>query len=178
MTGFEYSAAVLMLYEGMLREGVVLIANIRRRYDGERRNPWNEAECGHHYARAMASWSALLALGGFRYHASERSLEALPQIAAENFRSPWFTATGWGVLEQKVAAAEAQFSLRVRGGTLALHTVSLAARGNSSSARLGVSKLPHQFRNGRFSFGEQITLREGDLLELSQFAKARMAPSA
>ncbi len=39
MTGFEYSAAVLMLDAGMVKEGLECIANIRRRYDGERRNP-------------------------------------------------------------------------------------------------------------------------------------------
>ena len=57
-----------------VRESVELIENIRRRYDGERRNPWDEAECGHHYARAMSSWSAVMALGGFQYHAAEKSL--------------------------------------------------------------------------------------------------------
>ena len=31
-----------------------------------------EAECGHHYARAMASWAAVLALSGFRYHGGRR----------------------------------------------------------------------------------------------------------
>ena len=81
MTGFEYSAATLMLYYGMEKEGVECIANIRRRYDGERRNPWDEAECGHHYARAMAAWTGVLALSGFRYHAAEKSVSALPRAA-------------------------------------------------------------------------------------------------
>ncbi|HEY1341111.1 MAG TPA: GH116 family glycosyl-hydrolase, partial [Bryobacteraceae bacterium] len=68
MTGFEYSAAVAMIEASMVEQGVECIAEIRRRYDGERRNPWDEAECGHHYARAMASWSGILALSGFHYH--------------------------------------------------------------------------------------------------------------
>ena len=50
MTGFEYSTATHMLYAGMVKEGVECIRNIRARYDGEKRNPWDEAECGHHYA--------------------------------------------------------------------------------------------------------------------------------
>ena len=68
-TGLEYQAAATMIYAGMVREGVEAFENSRRRYDGERRNPWDEAECGHHYARAMSAWSGVLALSGFRYHA-------------------------------------------------------------------------------------------------------------
>lgn len=44
MTGFEHSTAALMLYSDMVEEGVECIENIRARYDGEKRNPWDEAE--------------------------------------------------------------------------------------------------------------------------------------
>ena len=80
MTGFEYSTAALMLYQGMIERGIECITDIRRRYDGQRRNPWDEAECGHHYARAMASWSAILALSGFRYEGSKRRVIAQPRV--------------------------------------------------------------------------------------------------
>ena len=50
MTGFEYQAAAHMICEGLIEEGLEIIAAIRRRFDGERRNPWNEPEAGHHYA--------------------------------------------------------------------------------------------------------------------------------
>jgi non-lysosomal glucosylceramidase len=69
MTGFEYTAAVGMLYEGLSEDGLESIQDIRARYDGQRRSPFDEAECGHHYARAMASWGAVLALSGFDYSA-------------------------------------------------------------------------------------------------------------
>ena len=67
MTGFEYTAAIGMLYEGQTEDGLKCISNIRDRYDGRKRSPFDEAECGHHYGRAMASWSAILALTGFHY---------------------------------------------------------------------------------------------------------------
>ncbi len=51
MTGFEYTAAVHMLYEGQIDAGLTCIGAIRARYDGLRRSPFDEAECGHHYAR-------------------------------------------------------------------------------------------------------------------------------
>ena len=34
-----------------------VVRDIRERYDGEKRSPFDEAECGHHYARALAAWS-------------------------------------------------------------------------------------------------------------------------
>ena len=69
MTGFEYVAAIGLLYEDELEAGLKCIKAIRDRYDGRKRSPFNEAECGHHYARAMASWAAILALSGFHYSA-------------------------------------------------------------------------------------------------------------
>lgn len=92
MTGFEHTAAVHMLYEGMIEEGVQVIADIRERYDGVKRNPFDEAECGHHYARAMAAWSAVNALSGFHYSAVDDSM---------TFNAPdgtyfWSTGYAWG----------------------------------------------------------------------------------
>ena len=61
-TGIEYQVASHLIYEGLLEEGLSVVKAVRDRYDGFRRNPWNEVECGHHYARAMSSWGVLLAL--------------------------------------------------------------------------------------------------------------------
>jgi non-lysosomal glucosylceramidase len=55
-TGFEYSAAVGLLLEGEHDLAYRTVADVRDRHDGRRRNPFNEVECGHHYARSMASW--------------------------------------------------------------------------------------------------------------------------
>ena len=114
-TGQEHLAAAHLLFAGMTHEGVEAVRNVRARYDGERRNPWNEPECGHHYARAMSSWSPLLAASGFRYHGGEQSVAIK---AAPGFRCFWSTATGWGTF--RVAAAGA--TLRVDHGTLAVRT--------------------------------------------------------
>jgi hypothetical protein len=74
MTGFEYTAAIGMLYEGQTQSGLLCIKNIRDRYDGMKRSPFDEAECGHHYARAMTSWGATLALTGFQYSGISKSM--------------------------------------------------------------------------------------------------------
>ena len=128
MTGFEYTAAVGMLYEGQTAAGLECIEAIRRRYDGRRRNPFDEAECGHHYARAMASWAALLALTGFGYSAVEQCME----FAAADGPTRWFWATGyaWGTLRQKPTRRGWQVELQVQRGTVALRRLSIRGRGS------------------------------------------------
>ena len=74
MTGFEYCAAVGMIYEGMEKEALTCIRAIRDRHDGAKRNPFSEAECGHHYARSMASWAAVIALSDFQYSGVDRRM--------------------------------------------------------------------------------------------------------
>ena len=86
MTGFEYQAAVHMIYEEMIDEGLEVIDAIRRRFDGLRRNPWNEHEAGHHYARALASWAAIPALSGLRYSAVSKRLELAPRWSPQAFQ--------------------------------------------------------------------------------------------
>ncbi|MCE5250469.1 non-lysosomal glucosylceramidase [bacterium] len=92
MTGFEYTAAVGMLYEGQIKNGITCIENIRRRYDGNRRSPFDEAECGHHYSRAMASWAGLLALSGFHCSAVEKSMT----FASQGGTFFWSNGYAWG----------------------------------------------------------------------------------
>ena len=95
MTGFEYTAAVGMLYEGMLDEGVEVISAIRERYDGRKRNPFNEAECGHHYARTMAAFAAVNALSGFNYSASKKTMCFVDRLGLYF----WSTGYAWGTVE-------------------------------------------------------------------------------
>jgi hypothetical protein len=118
MTGFEYTAASQMLFAGMVSEGIECIASIRRRYDGERRNPWDEAECGHHYARAMAAWSGILAYSGFRYHAGTQTLIINPKSSRADFQCIWSTATGWGEFH----AGQTQLTIKVHAGRLPLQS--------------------------------------------------------
>ena len=71
----EYQVAAHCIYEGLIDEGLAIVRGVRDRHDGAKRNPWNEFECGHHYARAMSSWSLILALSGYHYDAARRHLK-------------------------------------------------------------------------------------------------------
>jgi uncharacterized protein (DUF608 family) len=120
-TGLEYLAAAQFLFHGMWREGVEAVRNVRLRYDGERRNPWNEPECGHHYARAMSSWSTLLAAAGFRYHGG---LQRVTIQASEKSQCFWSTAGAWGTYRITATGAV----LRVEHGELPVRTVAVNGR--------------------------------------------------
>ena len=127
MTGFEYTAAVGMLYEGELDDGLRCISAIRDRYDGQRRNPFDEAECGHHYARAMASWAAVLALSGFHFSAVDKSLRfAAPDAEQRHF---WSTGYAWGTCVLQPSKGACQVDFRVLGGELTLDSLTLSGLG-------------------------------------------------
>ena len=101
MTGFEYTAATGMLYEGQVRNALRCIRSIRARYDGLKRNPYDEAECGHHYGRAMASWGGVLAITGFHYSAVEGTLTFGP----EEGTFFWSNGYAYGTVRQENAGA-------------------------------------------------------------------------
>lgn len=74
MTGFEHTAATGLLQTGAVSEAVEIVTAVRDRYDGARRNPFDEAECGHHYARAMAAWSTFATWNGISYSGLEKTM--------------------------------------------------------------------------------------------------------
>jgi hypothetical protein len=125
MTGFEYTAAIGMLYEGQVEDGLKCIANIRNRYDGFKRSPYDEAECGHHYGRAMISWAGVLALTGFHYSAVDQALT----FAAKAGRFFWSNGYAYGTVQQKRAAGKISVTLTSLKGDLAFKTFTAEGAG-------------------------------------------------
>ncbi|HEX3470689.1 MAG TPA: GH116 family glycosyl-hydrolase, partial [Silvibacterium sp.] len=128
-TGLEYTAATLMMCWGMVDEGIECVHNTRARYDGDKRNPWDEAECGHHYARAMSAWSTFVALSGFRYNGSKGALVCVPRISHETFDCFWATGTGWGTFSYRRRASSRRFSINVLSGTLRCQSCEITGSG-------------------------------------------------
>ncbi|MEV0582595.1 GH116 family glycosyl-hydrolase [Nonomuraea sp. NPDC050310] len=94
-TGSEYQVAAHCLWEGLEEEGRAILDGLWSRYDGRRRNPYNEIECGDHYARALAGWSVLDALAGASYDAVTGRLTVAPRGPG---RWPLLLPDGWGTL--------------------------------------------------------------------------------
>ena len=170
----------------MVREGVEAFENSRRRYDGERRNPWDEAECGHHYARAMSAWSGVLALSGFRYHAAEKSVTIMPRVdmGAARFQSFWSSASAWGTFTHAVDAGSRRVTIAVTEGSLRLRSIVMVpwpSAGASATLqgraiplrRAGLAyptrdQAPSRDREGAvFTFTEDLTIHAGEELVLN-----------
>jgi hypothetical protein len=157
-----------MIYAGMTAEGVEYFTNVRARYDGERRNPWNEPECGHHYARAMSAWSGVLAMSGFRYHGGLREVVVAPRGRLGGFRCFWSTGTGWGTFGYD--ASGSALRIEVLHGTLPCRT--LNARTRPRATPMGVSLDGRAVRahvtSGRdrveIVLDETVVVREGGML--------------
>jgi uncharacterized protein (DUF608 family) len=99
-TGIEYQSASHMMRMGMVNEGLEVVRTARLRYDGRTRNPFDEYECGHWYARAMSSYALLFGLSGARYDAVDQILYLNPSIKGD-FRCFLSTATGYGTVGVK-----------------------------------------------------------------------------
>ena len=134
MTGFEYTAAIGMLYEGQTKRGLELVQAIRDRYDGRKRNPFDETECGHHYARAMAAWAAIPALTGFQYSGVEKVMTFAPQTG----RHVWSTGYAWGSCVISECGEGHHVELLVRHGSLPLRSLRLTGTGEARLPRARV----------------------------------------
>jgi len=103
MNGFEYQAAGHMIWEKMVEQGLAVTRMVHDRYHAARRNPFNEVECGDHYARSMASYGVFLAACGYEYDGPKGILGFAPRLRPEDCRAAFTTAEGWGTFSQKLA---------------------------------------------------------------------------
>ena len=101
MTGFEYQLAGILISRGMTDEGLEIVKSVYERFDGEKRNPWNEFECGSNYARAMASFALLPIFAGFMFDLPKGMIGFNPKVNKDKYKSFWSVGTAWGVFESK-----------------------------------------------------------------------------
>ncbi|MCK6487931.1 MAG: non-lysosomal glucosylceramidase [Planctomycetes bacterium] len=123
-TGVEHQVAAHCVMHGLVREGLDILRTCRRRYDGRRRNPFDEYECGHWYMRALASWSLLHAFSGVRYSAVEKTLWIAPALRCRPFRAPVIVGADHGL----VTLGRGWLEVDMRAGALALERVVVDGR--------------------------------------------------
>jgi uncharacterized protein (DUF608 family) len=121
-TGIEHQVASHLMMMGYVKEGLDIVRASRNRYDGRIRNPFNEYECGHWYARALSSYGYLQALTGVRYDAVEKKLYVDSKIG--DFTSFLSTETGFGTVSLKAS----KVSVNVVYGTIDIETIDISGK--------------------------------------------------
>ena len=168
--GIEYQVASHMIYEGLLEEGLSIVRGVRDRHDGERRNPWNEFECGSHYARSMAAWALLTALSGYEFDATRARIGFTPRFRETDMRVFWSLDSGWGSYAQRMDGDGAECELSVAYGELLLrelhlgsikevHAAQVTVDGEAVSATFAAEEM-----GWTVLFGEPLLLKPGQTL--------------
>ncbi len=172
--GLEYEAACDMINEGLTKEGFIMIRAVHDRYNGIKRNPWNEIEGSDHYSRAMHSWNILLSLSGFVYDGPAGKIGFAPRLTPDNFKCFFSTAEGWGNFSQKLINESQQEIIAVKWGRLNLNKLNFTVTENLMVQNITVKldgKLltsTHQIRNKELSvlLDSPVKVMAGQQLEI------------
>jgi uncharacterized protein (DUF608 family) len=174
-TGSEYQVAGHMAWEGMLTEALAICRGVHERYHPSRHNPWNEIECGDHYARSMASWGVLIGLSGFEYHGPRGHIGFAPRITPDRFKSAFTAAEGWGSLSQSRTGRTQTNEIAVRWGRLRLSTVSLELPEHAVLREATVTASGRPVPVATAQEGRRVTVTAARVAELAAGGTLRVA---
>jgi hypothetical protein len=181
-TGIEYATAGALIYEGLVEEARRIVRVARSRYDGRLRadlnsgpggNPFNELECGKFYARAMSSWSLLIASQGQVLEGPRGLLGFRPNWQPEDHRSFFTAPEAWGLFVQQRQGTRQVERIEVRYGTLRLRELAFQLpqdRPATATVRSGDTRLEAALsqsgREIRVAFPQDVIVPEGSLIEV------------
>ena len=159
MTGFEYAFAGTLISEGFIDEGLDIVRSIRDRYDGKKRNPYNEIECGSNYARPMAAFALLPIFSGFEFDMT-RGYVGFSPILKGNFKCLWSIGGAWGDFTLRCGEAR----LDLKGGELTLDTFKVAGGENAvavevDGCEVGFDTLGDNISLGGVKIEKNLTVR-------------------
>ena len=150
-----------MIREGLTEEGLEIVKAIRERFDGERRNPWNEFECGSNYARSMASFSLIPCLLGYSADLYRGKLSFLP---AEDEVRGFFGNDGcWGEYTQDVG----EIRLEIFGGSMKLNELEVLC-GKTPGCFVNGAEKAYELKDGVICFADGADLTAGTVLTVKR----------
>ncbi len=144
MTGFEYAFAGLLISEGFIKEGKKVVKAIRDRYDGKKRNPYNELECGSNYARAMASFALIPIFSGYYFDLPNKCIGFDPVEKKDTFISFFSCGTCWGQFEKHGANVR----IKICEGEIELEEIRIPFKNKVKCVYADGKKIPFEFKNG------------------------------
>lgn len=143
-SGSEHFLAGTLMWHGDALRALAVERLVDDRYSLPKRNPWDECECGSHYARALASYGVFTAACGFTYDGPAGRLGFAPRLSPQNFTAAFTAAEGWGSFSQHQAGATFSARIAVRHGRLRLVTLDLVPAGAPSVIRAVTARLAGQ----------------------------------
>lgn len=154
MTGFEYALAGLMIAEGFVTEGETMVRAIRDRYDGEKRNPWNEIECGSNYARSMASYALMPIYSGFTFDMTKKQVGFAPIAPYGTYL--FSVCESWGSFESSTDG----YRLAILGNALSLDSISVPNAQAITKLSIDGTPVDFQIEDGRVLLGGKQICKE------------------
>jgi uncharacterized protein (DUF608 family) len=163
-TGVELAFASLLIYEGLVKEGLEVIRNVDERY---RRAGlyFDHQEWGGHYYRPMSSWAIINALLGLTIH--DGCYEFAPRLPDKNQKLFFAVPNATGHYTRKVAAKKETITLTVATGSLQCRELVFALTGKRKKFSVNVDGALSQ-RPGKLtvSFAQPVTVKAGESLKV------------
>lgn len=154
MTGFEYALACELIDSGLVKEGNKVAGAVRKRFDGKKRNPWNEFECGSNYARSMASFALLLVYSGFKYDLRRNYLGFFPVKKTGSYF--WSVSNSWG----KVRISNRKIIFKVFGDSIELSSFGLSNANRVKAVIVDGNKIDFESKLNEVTFEKTKINRE------------------
>jgi len=160
--GYEDQVAANLVYHGYVLEGIAAMRAIRDRYDGRKRDPYCQLECGGYYARSLANYSLILALAGYRYSAVDGCLGLAPKVYPDDFRCFFGAASGWGEVTQQRKGATQFNSVTLRSFACELSSAAKSSRQGSN--RQAGANAKAVITCGGHAVSGHLTVKDGKVL--------------
>ena len=154
MTGFEYALAGLMISHGYISEGENIVKAVRDRYDGKKRNPWNEIECGSNYARSMASYALMPIYSGFSFDMTEKHIGFAPVQKMGKYL--FSVCESWGLAE----LCECGCDISVLGNALTLNSITVPGAEKVKEVTVDGKSIDFRINNGRVVLDGAVICKE------------------
>lgn len=164
--GSEYQFATHLIMEDLVEFGLIVAKSVRDRFDGWGRNPWDEFECGHHYARSMASYGLLIALSGFEFDKGAGLIGFSPVINQKDFKCFWSMDNVWGIYSQNENKSE----IEVLFGEIELRKIKLTMFKSLQNLKLNHNGKILELKvdeNGDITLENPIILKKNENLVIS-----------
>ena len=179
-TGFEYSVATAMLYEGMVDEALAIAYSVRQRHNGliDGMHVLNDRECKGFYSRAMAAYGMLNAAIGLERNGPAKSLGFNPNYSPEDVKGFFTYVNGWGSFEQSRSAnGNQKDKIDVKYGAMDIKELvvylsddvgdDVIATAQVNSIDIDIEKVERDGNRMTITFTEEINLKAGDILAAS-----------